>query len=146
MKSVSSEFDEKEFKIKVTVGEHSKRVFVTANKYDDSIKVIVKVFEREAFKYNQIQEEISILRKLDHPNIVKYFETYDETEAKHIYAVMELVEGEFLKNQIIDRENNIFSEKEAAGYMQTLFQAINHCHALGIMHKDIRLEKIKITD
>ena len=50
MKSVTSEFDEKEFKVKVTVGEHSKRVFVTANKHDDSIKVLVKVFERGAFK------------------------------------------------------------------------------------------------
>ncbi len=38
-----------------------------------------------------ITTEIAILFKLDHINIVKYFETYND--AKYIYLVMELVEG-----------------------------------------------------
>jgi serine/threonine protein kinase len=38
-----------------------------------------------------IATEIAILNKLDHINIVKYFETYND--AKYIYLVMELVEG-----------------------------------------------------
>ena len=38
-----------------------------------------------------IIEEVAILNKLDHPNIVKYFETYDDRQ--HIYLVMEYVNG-----------------------------------------------------
>ena len=38
-----------------------------------------------------VVEEIAILNKLDHLNIVKYFETYND--AKYIYLVMEFVEG-----------------------------------------------------
>ena len=34
---------------------------------------------------------MAILNKLDHPNIVKYFETYDDN--KYIYLVMEYVKG-----------------------------------------------------
>lgn len=37
-------------------------------------------------------EEISILNTVDHPNIVKYFETYDDK--KYIYLVMEFIDGE----------------------------------------------------
>ena len=36
-------------------------------------------------------EEVAILNRLDHPNIVKYFETYDD--AKYIYLVMEYISG-----------------------------------------------------
>ena len=40
-------------------------------------------------KLDQIMEEVSILNTLDHPNIVKYFETYDDK--KYIYLVMEYI-------------------------------------------------------
>lgn len=38
-----------------------------------------------------IREEVSILTKLDHPNIVKYYETYEDE--KNIYLVMEYIGG-----------------------------------------------------
>jgi serine/threonine protein kinase len=38
-----------------------------------------------------IKEEVSILTKLDHPNIVKYYETY--IDEKYIYLVMEYING-----------------------------------------------------
>jgi len=41
-----------------------------------------------------ILDEIRILNKLDHPNIVKYFETYNDV--KYIYLVMEYVKGKTL--------------------------------------------------
>lgn len=40
---------------------------------------------------DNIQEEVSILNRLDHPNIVKYYETYDDE--KFIYLVMEYIGG-----------------------------------------------------
>ena len=39
-----------------------------------------------------IMEEVSILHSLDHPNIVKYYETYNDQ--KYIYLVMEYVTGQ----------------------------------------------------
>ena len=39
-------------------------------------------------------EEIEIIQRLDHPNVVNYFETYDD--AKFLYLVMEYVKGEEL--------------------------------------------------
>jgi len=44
-------------------------------------------------------EEVSILNTVDHPNIVKYYETYDDK--KFIYLVMEYIDGEPLFDKII---------------------------------------------
>ena len=38
-----------------------------------------------------VVQEIAALNKLDHPNIVKYFETYNDI--KYIYLVMEYIQG-----------------------------------------------------
>ena len=71
--------------------------------------------------------EVSILNNLDHPNIVKYFETYDDK--KYLYLVMEYVKGKTLLREITDDDVNEFTEKKAAVYMEKLFKAVNHCHA-----------------
>ena len=60
-------------------------------------------------------EEIKVLNSLDHPNIVNYFETYDDN--RYIYLVMELVKGETLN--VFNKNGRIkkFSEEEAAKHM-----------------------------
>ena len=89
-------------------------------------------------------EEVNILNRLDHPNIVNYFETYDDK--KYIYLVMEYVKGVELFEKITKRSDQKFSERTAAHYMEQLFKAINHCHANGVIHRDIKPENIMITD
>ena len=74
-----------------------------------------------------IQEEVMILTKLDHPNIVKYYETY--IDEKYIYLVMEYIDGGELFEKIAQQENQVFSEKQAKQFMAKLFSALNHMHA-----------------
>jgi len=47
--------------------------------------------------------------KLDHPNVIKLYETYEDN--KNVYLVMELCEGGELFDRIIDKGH--FTEKEA---------------------------------
>ena len=55
------------------------KVFQTTNKFDDSIKVAIKVLDKVKIDDMEcIINEVKILNKLDHPNICKYFETYDD--------------------------------------------------------------------
>ena len=91
-----------------------------------------------------IMEEVAILNQLDHPNIVKYYETYNDQ--KYIYLVMELISGKPLFDKITEQANQTFSEDQAAHYMKQLFQAINHCHAQNIVHRDIKPDNVMITD
>jgi len=75
------------------------KVFMTTNKQDVSLKVAIKVMDKIKLQDSLylIMEEVSILNTLDHPNIVKYFETYDDK--RYIYLVMEYIDGE----QLLDR-------------------------------------------
>lgn len=58
---------------------------------------------------DQIMEEVCILSNLDHPNIVNYYETYDDK--KYVYLVMEYIEGVQLFDKITQQENQVFGEK-----------------------------------
>ena len=87
-----------------------------------------------------IMEEVAILHTLDHPNIVKYYETYNDQ--KFIYLVMEYINGMPLFDKITAQANQTFTERQAAHYMKALFQAINHCHAMNIVHRDIKPDNI----
>lgn len=89
-------------------------------------------------------EEVKVLNTLDHPNIVKYFETYDDQ--KYIYLVMEYINGSQLFEKITAQNNQTFSEQKAAEIMYQLFSAINHCHANNVIHRDIKPENIMLTE
>ena len=60
-------------------------------------------------KIQIVKRELEILKKLDHPNIVKFYETYQDE--KYLYFVMEYCSGGELFNQIIKRKH--FSEHDA---------------------------------
>lgn len=67
------------------------KVFVAENKQNRDHKVAIKVIAKAKLtnaEIEAIRQEVSILSTLDHPNIVKYYETYDDV--KYIYLVMEL--------------------------------------------------------
>ena len=83
------------------------------------------------------------MHQLDHPNIAKYYETYNDQ--KYIYLVMEFVNGKQLFEKITEQENQTFTETTAARYMKALFNAINHCHSQDIIHRDIKPDNIMIT-
>lgn len=56
------------------------RVFQTYNKFNTNHFVAIKVLDKEKLRDNIdcIMEEVAILNTLDHPNIVKYYETYND--------------------------------------------------------------------
>ena len=67
------------------------KVFKATNKKDASIAIAIKVIAKYNLDVDDLQSiknEVQIMQKLDHPNIVKYFETYDDI--KYIYLCMEL--------------------------------------------------------
>lgn len=65
----------------------------------------IKVLDKKKLRDNIdcIMEEVAILHSLDHPNIVKYYETYNDQ--KYIYLVMEYITGMPLFEKITKQEN-----------------------------------------
>ena len=93
------------------------KVFLTFNKHNKDHEVAIKVMNKKKLKdhLDAIQEEVAILTRLDHPNIVKYYETY--VDEKYIYLVMEYIDGGELFDKIAKQENQVFTEDMACGYM-----------------------------
>ena len=76
------------------------KVFLTFNKHNVEHQVAIKVMNKKKLENHleAIQEEVRILTRLDHPNIVKYYETY--IDEKYIYLVMEYIGGGELFDKI----------------------------------------------
>ena len=81
------------------------------------------------------------MQQVDHPNIVRYYETYNDK--KYIYLVMELCTGGDLF-KCID-EGKALTDREASLNLDKCLRAIQHCHAQNIIHRDIKPENIMYT-
>ena len=92
---------------------------------------------------NEAKREISILKNLDHPNIVKIYEYY-EKENDNIDIVMELIDGQELFDKLMKVSH--FTEQQTAIIMFQIFSSIKYCHDNGIIHRDIKAENIIIQD
>ena len=74
-----------------------------------------------------IKDEVTALNTLDHPAIVKYFETYNAK--KFVYLVMEFIEGDTLDTQIrVNNAERTYGERTVASIMEDLLKAVNHVH------------------
>jgi calcium-dependent protein kinase len=98
-----------------------------------AIKVIQKSKVRNKDRF---QLEIDIMRQLDHPNVIKLYETFED--ARNLYLVMELCEGGELFDRIIAKGH--FNEKEARNLFTQIMLALNYCHANKICHRDLKPE------
>ncbi|CDW82534.1 calcium-dependent protein [Stylonychia lemnae] len=109
-----------------------------------AIKAIAKQrLDQDMIKH--IRSEMKILNTLDHPNIIKYYEDFENDT--HIFLVMELFEGGTLYEKMIklvDRKKT-FSEFDACLIIEKLLRAIAFCHENNICHRDLKPENILIN-
>lgn len=87
-----------------------------------------------------IVNEISIIKELDHPNILKVFEAYESAES--LYIVTEIITGGELFDEISKRQN--FTEADAAIIIRQILEAVAYCHGNNIVHKDLKPENVML--
>jgi len=77
-------------------------------------------------------QEIEILDQIDHPNVVKLLELFDEKNK--FYMVFELMQGGELYSRFMSK--NQFTEVEVVLTLKPIIDALNYCHNLNIAHRD----------
>ena len=114
------------------------------NLKDPQMLYAVKSILRSNIKQDvkPLEEELEILRGLDHPNIIKFHETY--VDFRYIHIVMELATGGELFDKIVQSKR--FSEARAANYMRKIISAVKHLHELKICHRDLKPENFLLSD
>lgn len=71
----------------------------------------------------KVYREIAILKKLDHPNVVKLVEVLDDPVEDHLYLVFELLE----RGQVLEvPTDNPLTEEQAWGYFRDVIQGIEY--------------------
>jgi len=88
-----------------------------------SVKVILKNKLSQEEKA-RLQEEYKCMKELDHPNITRMFEFFEDK--KRYYVVSELCKGGELFEEIQRRKK--FTEKDSAIILKQILTAVNHCH------------------
>jgi serine/threonine protein kinase len=149
--SVPRKTDEDHFKeslsgytVQKVLGRGAYAVVRLALHNDSGKKVAIKTYERyqiiEPIKKNNLLREIEILKKLDHPNIVKLKETIEGK--KHFHLVLEYVKGSSLYNFIKSKPNGALEEVEARRIFKQVLSALDYCHEQSVAHRDIKLDNV----
>ena len=112
-----------------------------------SFKYAIKTIKKDFFNQYHIKSlknEIEILRSLDHPNIVKYFETYEDE--KYLHIVMEYIPGDNLFKVLTEKLSHKLTERQISQIMTCLLKAVLFLHHNGIIHRDLKPENIVFSD
>jgi len=87
-----------------------------------------------------LKREIEIMKQVDHVNILKLIEIYEDDDK--VYIVMELVEGSELFVRIVDK--GYYSEKSTVHIVKQILNAVKYLHQQGIAHRDLKSSNILV--
>jgi len=117
---------------KVTLGIHK----LTGRKV--AIKTIDKSYMKDDFSKRKVFQEVYILKKIRHSNIIRLLEVFESP--KHLLMVMEYSDGGDLLH-FIKRVTKL-TETDSKYIFKQIVYGMAHCHCRSVLHRDIKLDNI----
>jgi non-specific serine/threonine protein kinase/NIMA (never in mitosis gene a)-related kinase len=93
--------------------------------------------EREATK-----NEVDLLKKLNHPNIVRYIDSFLSKNKESLCISMEYCDGGDLASQIKDAKKNLFNENKILHWFVQIALGLHHMHTNRVLHRDLKTQNI----
>jgi mitogen-activated protein kinase kinase kinase len=99
----------------------------------------------ERNRLHKLEKEVKIMRKLEHPNIVRYLGTEFVTEPTPQFCILlEYVPGGSIASML--KQFGRFTEKIVRGYTRQILQGLEYLHSNNIIHRDIKGANLLVTD
>ncbi|XP_009615544.1 CBL-interacting serine/threonine-protein kinase 8 [Nicotiana tabacum] len=125
-----------------TIGEGTFAKVKFAQNTETGESVAMKVLDRSTIikhkMVDQIKREISIMKLVRHPYVVRLHEVI-ATRTK-IYIILEFITGGELFDKIV--HHGRLSEAESRRYFQQLIEGVDYCHIKGVYHRDLKPENL----
>jgi serine/threonine protein kinase len=122
------------------------KVYKVSSKKNKQVYALKVIMKEEVKKYKlekQMQNEVKIMYSLDHRNVVKLYDHFEDDES--IYLIIEFAEEGQLMDKI--KKGAKLSEQTIAQYLRDLVNALDYIHRQSppIIHRDIKPENLLIT-
>ena len=117
------------------------KAFLCSKDSPDSLCVIKQIVIEEMSESDKkdVFNEANILAKLDHQNIIKFYEVFDSKKPKHtLNIVTEYADGGDLSEKIKSQGKTPFKETEILDYFTQICLALKHIHDKKIIHRDLK--------
>jgi len=104
-------------------------------------EVAIKIIDKTALNPSSLKKlfrEVTIMKMLDHPNIVKLYEVIDSQRT--LYLVMEYASGGEVFDYLV--AHGRMREKEARAKFRQIVSAVQYCHQKQIIHRDLKAENL----
>ncbi|KAJ3160512.1 Serine/threonine-protein kinase ulk3 [Geranomyces variabilis] len=108
-----------------------------------AVKVIPRADLRRSRKQEQVVREIALLKRLSHPNVVKFVDV--EWDANYVRIVMELCTLGNLSDYLRARPGGRLGETEAKGLLRHLAAGLSFLQSRNITHRDIKSSNLLLA-
>lgn len=130
------------YEIGRTIGEGTFAKVKFAQNTETGESVAMKILDRNTIikhkMADQIKREISIMKLVRHPYVVRLHEVL--ASRTKIYIILEFITGGELFDKIV--HHGRLSEAEARRYFQQLIDGVDYCHSKGVYHRDLKPENL----
>ncbi|XP_070613806.1 serine/threonine-protein kinase PLK4-like isoform X3 [Erythrolamprus reginae] len=137
----------KDFKVGNLLGKGSFAGVYRAVSLKTGLEVAIKMIDKKAMHkagmVQRVQNEVKIHCQLKHPSILELYNYFEDSN--YVYLILEMCHNGEMSRYLKNRKNH-FSEEEVRNFMHQIITGMLYLHSHGILHRDLTLSNLLLTN